>query len=507
VRQRRLQLQRHGISLISQDTLTDPARILVVDDEATIREFLSDLLTAEGMLVTCRSDGEGALEVLGTQDFEVVLSDLKMTGLDGLGLLKSFSDRGFVATTVLMTGFGTVDTAVEAMKHGAHDYILKPFTPEKLLDVLHRALAQHRLRQENFELRESIGFFELSQALASTLPLAEQLRLIADLVRSNFEAAGVAIWLCDGDTWSCQHRSGPTDFGARHERLLETFSQHGLVRSNGAEVTRWLERPVQAGIVCHAFMSAPMHSRGHPCGMINCYGIRSRQRFSEGQRKGLSILAGRSASAIDLDRVYRQLGDTFTDTIEGFARVLEAKDPYTHGHSDRVATYARAIAETLGLAKDACLRIQHGGLLHDIGKVGVRSEKLNKPQRLSVQEYRLFQSHPVKGRHIIEPISFLVHVIPCVYHHHETWDACGYPEGLGGHDIPEDARILAVADTYDAMTSDRPYRKALPHDIAIDELRRCSGRQFDPRVVEAFLDGVRPAPARAATAEDGTPPA
>jgi HD-GYP domain-containing protein (c-di-GMP phosphodiesterase class II) len=124
--------------------------------------------------------------------------------------------------------------------------------------------------------------------------------------------------------------------------------------------------------------------------------------------------------------------------------------------------------------------------MHDIGKIGIRIDKLNKPQRLTPEEYELIKSHPVHGKRILEPISFLRHLVPCVYHHHEAWDGSGYPAGLEGEEIPMESRILAVADAYDAMTTDRPYRKALPHSVAMGELDRFAGKQFDVRVVKIF---------------------
>ena len=188
--------------------------------------------------------------------------------------------------------------------------------------------------------------------------------------------------------------------------------------------------------------------------------------------------------------MHQNLQDTFTQTIEGFARALEAKDPYTHGHSDRVSMYARLIAAAMKLPPTDVQRVAHGGLMHDIGKIGIRSQDLNKPQKLTPEEYTMFKSHPVQGKRIIEPIAFLAHLVPCVYYHHEAWDGSGYPDGLSEVSIPRDGRILAVADSYDAMTSNRPYRKALPHEIALAEFKRCAGRQFDADVVAAFLSSV-----------------
>jgi len=201
----------------------------------------------------------------------------------------------------------------------------------------------------------------------------------------------------------------------------------------------------------------------------------------------LSILADRASSAIDNARLFENLQSTFQQTIQGFARAMEANDPYTHGHSDRVMQHSRLIAEGLHLDKEHVQRICTAALMHDIGKIGIPLDALKKPQKLTKAEYEMFKEHPDKGRRILEPIDFLKDIVPAVYHHHEQYDGTGYPLGLKGEEIPLEARILAVADTYDAMTSDRAYRAALSHEIAVAELKRCAGTQFDPRMVAVFI--------------------
>lgn len=471
---------------------TDAARVLVVDDEQVICDILADFLQLEGFTVATCGSAETALQMLEKETFDLLLTDLKMPGMGGLDLLLRVADLSEDIITVIMTGYGTVETAIQAMKKGAFDYILKPFKPETVVQVLERALDKQRLERENFELRASVGFYELSEALSSAMPLDDQLDLIADMVQDNLGGGAVEIISQNPKTPSeyVQHVGrGPGQLQPKVERILETFHDNQRIVTDGSDVGRFVGNPRSAEYEVNAFMSAPLRAKGAPFGMINVYGL-GKHRFTEGQRKGLSIFASRAANAIDTSRLHGNLADTFTQTIEGFAQALEAKDPYTQGHSDRVAMYARLIAETMGFEEKTCRRIEHGGLMHDIGKIGIRSTDLHKPQRLTKEEYLMFQSHPVLGRRIIEPISFLSHLIPCVYYHHETFDGRGYPEKLGGTDIPLDARILSIADSYDAMTSDRPYRKALPHEISVEELKRCAGSQFDPEAVEAFLAAI-----------------
>ena len=206
----------------------------------------------------------------------------------------------------------------------------------------------------------------------------------------------------------------------------------------------------------------------------------------------LRVLSGRQRSTdarrvADLERSNRELKMAYRDTITALVNTLEARDPYTRGHTGRVATIALAIAGRLRLSDEERENIEIGALLHDVGKIGWTDKILNKHEPLDNKEYEDIQEHPVKGRNILSAIPYLDGVIPCVLYHHEHYDGGGYPEHLAGTDIPLPGRIISVADAYDAMTTDRPYRRALPARRALAELRREAGRQFDPKVVRAFL--------------------
>ena len=164
-------------------------------------------------------------------------------------------------------------------------------------------------------------------------------------------------------------------------------------------------------------------------------------------------------------------------------------DRYTSGHSDRVAMYAVYLARQLGLDPAQIEVVRQSALMHDIGKIGCVLN-LNKPGKLTSDEYEVFKKHPVYGRDILDPIKFLHPLIPGVHLHHERWDGRGYPLRMKGNEIPIIARIIAVADTYDAMTSDRSYRRSLPHEVAIAEIERCSATQFDPDVSATFTGNI-----------------
>lgn len=193
------------------------------------------------------------------------------------------------------------------------------------------------------------------------------------------------------------------------------------------------------------------------------------------------------ALARETFQVYLEMSEAYTDTVRSLVAALEAKDRYTRGHSERVARYARAIAVALGVSSAQTDRIEIAALMHDIGKVGIGKGILSKPGKLTAEEVREIRSHPATGMTILGDLRVLSDLSRIVVAHHERWDGSGYPNGLSGEAIPFESRILAVADAYDAMTSDRPYRGALSRAEAVDEVRRGSGIQFDSTVVTAFM--------------------
>lgn len=216
-----------------------------------------------------------------------------------------------------------------------------------------------------------------------------------------------------------------------------------------------------------------------------------RRAFDENHARALSMLASQVAVSLENAQLYENLRDNYAATIAALSATIDAKDHYTRGHSDRVMEYSVHIARALGLPEDAMETIRFAGLLHDIGKIGVSEAILLKPAKLSPEEFELIKTHSVIGASIVEQIDFLNKLTPIILHHHERYGGGGYPDGLYGDDIPLLARILAVADAFEAMTSERAYRPALTQDQAIAELRRCAGEQFDPMVVQVFLDIVR----------------
>jgi putative nucleotidyltransferase with HDIG domain len=188
-----------------------------------------------------------------------------------------------------------------------------------------------------------------------------------------------------------------------------------------------------------------------------------------------------------LQQAYRILKKAHLDSVKVLVEAIDAKDPYTRGHSDRVTRMSLKIAFQFGFAEDRLESLEYGALLHDIGKIGIKDEVLQKPGALNSEEYQYIQEHPLIGVKIIEGLDFFKDKIPMIRHHHEHYDGSGYPDGLLGAAIPLEARIIAVPDAFDAMTSARPHRGMMPLQDVLMELEKCKGTQFDPKILEIFL--------------------
>ncbi|MGE5653095.1 MAG: HD domain-containing phosphohydrolase [Bacillota bacterium] len=209
-------------------------------------------------------------------------------------------------------------------------------------------------------------------------------------------------------------------------------------------------------------------------------------RLDADREEFLMLLAHQIASAVHKAALSRNLRESYLDTIRTLAAAIDAKDSYTRGHSERVCRYAVAIAQEMNLDAAEIERIENAALLHDIGKIGIADAILSKPARLTDEEYAVIQTHPAQGLRILEPVDTLQNILDYVLCHHERYDGYGYPGGAQGETIPLGARILCVADSFDAMTSGRPYQKARSIEAALNELWLCAGQQFDPQVVAAF---------------------
>jgi response regulator RpfG family c-di-GMP phosphodiesterase len=331
-----------------------PPRILIVDDDESVRDVISVLLREEGYNCVVASDPEMALDVAAADETPLVISDMKMPGKDGLWLLENFRARHPDTAVIMLTGYGDTEAAVDCLRRGAVDYLLKPPKLTDLIRSIERALAKRRI----------------------------------EIARKRYQ--------------------------------------------------KKLERKV-------------------------------RDRTAE------------------LRSALKDIANTYQNTLLALVAALDAREHETSDHSQRVVRYTSAIAEVMGITGQEMEEIGRGALLHDVGKIGVPDAVLLKPGKLTSDEWKEMRKHPDIGFQMIQNIPFLSTPAQIVLSHQERYDGGGYPRSQVGDEIHVGARIFAVADTLDAMTSDRPYRMGTSFSNAIHEIQRCAGTQFDPEVVRAFV--------------------
>jgi len=244
-----------------------------------------------------------------------------------------------------------------------------------------------------------------------------------------------------------------------------------------------------SGFETRSILAVPLDVDEQIIGVVEAVNKKGGKEFDDNDIRLLNSLATSAAMAISKAQHYKDLNELFLSTIKAIANAIEAKDPYTRGHSERIRNFSLVIAKELGMAEKQLKDLEISALLHDVGKIGISESVLRKHGSLTEQENEEMMKHPVIGAEILSSIKQLAGAIPGIKYHQERFDGNGYPYGLKGDYIPLAARIIAVADTFDAMTSNRPYRDALSEEDALRELERCSDVQFDARCVRAFIIG------------------
>lgn len=355
------------------------ATILVVDDERGPRASLRMILEPAHEVFEARSGSE-ALEILRTRAVDLLTLDLNMPGIGGEDLMRTVRHEFPSVEIVIITGFGSIESAAEAVRAGICDYLVKPFDVVKVGAAVGRALTRGHARQR---LTRFLG--ELGDAVGRD---RDANALLADVQRS-------------------QKLRG---------RLIGLFDQ---------------------------------------------------------QQQVADLPAAGVADPLDF--------------LEVLAETIETKDRYMRGHARRVSVYAMLLADRLNLSARDHEQVRIAAFLHDLGKVGVPTDLLLRPGALDPQERTLVERHPVIGARLIQPLDISPAITQAIHHHHEWWDGAGYPDGLAGEEIPLAARIIAVADAFDAMNCDRPYRRALARDVIVTEFKRFAGVQFDPALAKEFL--------------------
>lgn len=345
-------------------------------------------------------------------------------------------------------------------------------------------------------IEEVSVLFEISQSITSTLVLDEVLDSIVNFSMEMMHALRCELRLTDQTGTFLEIRAS--------RGLSKSFLSASPIRVGEGIIGSVVEtkRPISVVDVrkdprtkhmslakrerLAGLLAVPILQRNAPIGAITVYTSKPRD-FTQNEIDLLSTFASQASVAIENARLYAKMKDQYLSMVAALAAAIETKDAYTHGHSKNVMEYAVKIAQEFDLSDDEIETIRYAGLLHDIGKIGIKDVILTKQDALTPEEKQELRNHPKYGAFIMEQVDFLKDIAPLTLYHHERYDGTGYPLGLRADDIPLGARILAVADTYDSMIADRPYRKAFPYDHVVREMKKVSGSQLDPRIVEVFL--------------------
>lgn len=473
-------------------------KILVVDDEPNIRLLCEEILTRHGYIPTCFDTPHLALKAVENEHFDLLMTDISMPEMDGLQLLQSIREFQPDLPAIVITGHGRLDQAIQSLHLGAQGFIVKPFTQQELLQTIQETLEKNRLTKENFRLKLLLPLFEIGQdLLLETNPSALFEKIVQVASKESISDQGILL-VRDGSSGELEMKASFPPFNGS-EALLGPFKKiahattekmesivYGVGKQTQPENSHLLDQLEYA-----SFISVPLAYQGKVPAVL----ILLKREGSAGYRPSdvefISILSGQAVIAIENAKLFSELEKCHFESMKALAQAIEEKDLYTRGHCDRMVEYALAIADRLGLSAEEKKHLGYGAALHDIGKIGIHELILNKSGKLTDHEYEIMKAHPMMGAEIIKGVDFLNDVVPMIYYHQERYDGKGYPKGLVGEEIPVGARIIAILDTFDAMTSDRPYRKALPMEVAFAELRRCTGTQFDPKIVETLIEIIK----------------
>ncbi|NCC24567.1 MAG: response regulator [Deltaproteobacteria bacterium] len=474
------------------------SRILVVDDEESLREICQDTLEEAGYEVDTAPDGETAMRKAVEGGYDLVLSDLRMPGLDGLELLETLQEARIDSAFLIMTGFGTIETAVESMKRGASDYLPKPFNINHLLLKVDKVLRDREQKAKQKKLSNVVRMMNLSNALKSHLgDLRALVHEFLFQVQKNFDPDSLLFFLPEVEMVrkvmirrALLRKSAELLRWAKEE--AEKAYDDGQTRIIEPEAMRTLAIRMDDSMETFegSAMVVPLLLQKTAIGTILLVRKAEGNSFTKEALQLLTVFATHTGTSIQNAHLYARMKAFNMDVIRSYSRAVEAKDIYTRGHSERVALYARKLAERIGLSAEDMDRLYVAGVLHDIGKIGIPDRILNKPGRLTDAEYDVMKRHPEIGQSILSQVGNLRDVLPVIFHHHERIDGRGYPAGLKGDEIPFLSRLISVVDSYEAMTSDRAYRSAMPLEKVVEILKSGAGVQWDEQLVLKWVEIV-----------------
>lgn len=495
--------------------------ILVVDDDPNVVEILTEFLRGRGYHTATAYDGEEALDKYDECQPDLVVLDVVLPKRDGFSVCDEIRGRDVHKDVpiIMISADSIPDSMIKGFRSGAQDYIKKPFSLKeihlKVDSFLSQAHRKKNLREKNLILEDEVQkgqedylrinrelkkkvldlrtLFGLSHDLNRLRDPDELIHILSLTLIGQLGIGSVALFYAFDDVEEYLSYAGgkgvqssilktvrlSRDIGLSNH-LLSNQDVLDLSNPDLPEDAKKEATFVADFGVTYCF---PLIVKSRLMGIVFVGGKVNNNEFTDNDLEIFKSICSSAATGLENARLYAELQATYVSTIKVLISTIEAKDSYTKGHTERVAKYARMLAEEMQLPKRERDVISFGASLHDIGKLGVYEDILNKPSDLTANEWEMIRSHPTVGANIIKNMKFLEASCDLVRHHHERLNGTGYPDGLKGEEISTGARIVAVADSFDAMTSDRPYRKAFTIREAIEQLKKQS-EKFDQEVVE-----------------------
>jgi PAS domain S-box-containing protein/putative nucleotidyltransferase with HDIG domain len=446
-----------------------PLRVLVLEDRPVDAELILYEMKRSGYdCVGKRVDTEEDYLKAIEESLDIILADYSLPQFTAVQALHLLQERGLDIPFIVVTGTISEEAAVETMIQGAADYLLKDRLG-RLGQAVQRAMQQKALRDEK---RKSEQALRLSEDKFS-----KAFRISPDAISISRFSDGKYIEVNDG--FSRLTGFAPGEVVGKNDstlniwanldesqRFFATVQEHGEV-SNMEGIFKQSDGNLWTGLVSARIIEV----NEEPCIISIIRDITERKR-----------------AELDLQHAHADLAEAYEATIEGWSNVLDLRDKETEGHTQRVTEITIRLARALGIQEDQLIHIRRGALLHDIGKMAIPDGILQKPGPLTEDEWKEMRRHPEYAYHMLSPIIYLRPALDIPYCHHERWDGTGYPRGLKGEEIPLSARIFSIIDVWDALLSNRPYRRGCTEESVLEYIRRHAGTSFDARLVDAFLE-------------------
>jgi putative nucleotidyltransferase with HDIG domain len=497
--------------------LPEKETLLFVDDEESIIEIADTYFSSRGYHVLTANNGREAVELIDRHHVDCCLTDINMPEMDGLQLAEHIRTYDNTIPVIIMTGYPSLDNTIQTLKNGVVDFLVKPVNLHQIELCVQRVLRERSLFIKNLMLSKELeGKAKLEKLNAELIYKIEELNILnriltdfttlhestdvfkqlAKMAVEIVHADAACFYLADetalrvmpiasaGAVWTQQE--GIDFIEARDDKI------HQLIREVIQDVQPLIITSNNGG--CRlpdrflSFMLVPLKIRAKILGVLVATICRGERRFNEKDLYYLDFMTKKASAGIENLALYENIYNNLLSTLYAFVKAIEARDPYTKEHSSRVTLLSLSLAKALGCTVEEQEILNVAAMLHDIGKIGIRDEILLKPGQLNADEYRIIQQHPVIGSEIMGQLGLWTREKQIVRYHHERYDGKGYPDRIAGREIPLLARILSVADVYDALASDRAYRARMPEAKILEIIYAGSGTQFDPEVVGTFRD-------------------